>query len=158
MVQFGPLEDDNFIQNKTTGDKIMLRKKEGSYIMDVSFGTGREWAEITVDSAAEESECPQEWGGQYGMGAVGQKMNLVNASGGKIDHYGQREVVVKTSTSFCTRAHFIKRVVRPLLDGNMVEGGMVMGVGNVMEVDEVDELGEVDEGMGGQAQGYEAVR
>ncbi len=59
-----------------------------------------EWIEITVDSAAEESVCLQAWGKQFGMGQVGQKMNLVNASGGKINHYGQRQVVVKTAQSF----------------------------------------------------------
>ena len=43
-----------------------------------------------------------------------------------------------------------QRVVRPLLDGRMVEvGGKVMEVG---------EIGEVEEGMGGQAQGAEAGR
>lgn len=68
--------------------------------MDVSFGTGGEWIEIRVDGAAEESVCPQEWGGQYGMGEVSQKMNLVNASGGKINQYGHREVAVKAGTSF----------------------------------------------------------
>ena len=79
----------------------MLRKSEGSYIMDASFGeNGEEWIEITVDSAAEESVCPQAWGKQFGMGQVGQKMNLVNASGGKINDNGQRQVVVKTAQSF----------------------------------------------------------
>ena len=69
--------------------------------MDVSFGEcGGEWLEITVDSAAEESVCPQAWGKQYGMGEVCQKMDLVNASGSQTNHYGQREVVVKTATSF----------------------------------------------------------
>ena len=68
--------------------------------MDVSFGENVEGIEITVDSSAEESVCPQAWGKQFGMGEVGQKMNLVNASGGKINHYGQRDVVVKTAQSF----------------------------------------------------------
>ena len=38
VVQFGPSEGDNFIRNKLSGNKILLRKKGGSYIMDVSFG------------------------------------------------------------------------------------------------------------------------
>ena len=68
--------------------------------MDVSFGEdGEEWIEIAVDSAAEGSACPQDWGKQFGMGQVHQKLNLVNASGGKINHYGQKEVVVKTAQS-----------------------------------------------------------
>ena len=63
IVQFGPAENDNFIKNKLSGDKVLLRQKGGSYIMDVSFGeTGQDWIEIIVDSAAEESVCPYEWG------------------------------------------------------------------------------------------------
>ena len=69
--------------------------------MDVPFGeNGGEMIEITVDSAAEESVCPHAWGKQFGLREVGEKMNLVNASGGKINHYGQRQVVVKTAQSF----------------------------------------------------------
>ena len=37
--------------------------------MDVSFREcGEEWIEIPVDSAAEESACPRDWGKQFGMG------------------------------------------------------------------------------------------
>ena len=101
VVQFGPSEGDNFIRNKLSGNKILLRKKGGSYIMDVSFGEkGEEWIEITVDSAAEESVCPHGWGNQFGINGVEQKLNLVNASGGKIQHYGERKVVVKTNQTF----------------------------------------------------------
>ena len=99
VVQFGPSEGDNFIRNKLSGNKILLRKKGGSYIMDVSFGeNGEEWTEITVDSAAEESVCPHGWGNQFGINGVEQKLNLVNASGGQ--HYGERKVVVKTNQTF----------------------------------------------------------
>ena len=50
--------------------------------MDVSFGeNGGKMIEITVDSAAEESACPQNWGKQFGMEQVEQNMNLVNAIG-----------------------------------------------------------------------------
>ena len=101
VVQFGPSEGDNFIRNKLSGNKILLRKKGGSYIMDVSFGEkGEEWIEIIVDSAAEESVCPHGWGNQFGINGVEQKLNLVNASGGKIQHYGERKVVVKTNQTF----------------------------------------------------------
>ena len=66
----------------------------------MSFGLSGEWVEITVDSAAEESVCPQDRRKQFWMWEVSRKMNSVNASGGKINHYGQREVVVKTAQSF----------------------------------------------------------
>ena len=98
LVQFGDEPEDNFIQNKQTGDKVMLRKKGGSYVMDVQFQDGRD-TEITVDSAAEESVCPKGWGQQFGIVPVqeGKRMNLVNASGGPINHYGKRDVVVQAT-------------------------------------------------------------
>ena len=101
VVQFGPAENDNHIKNTLSGNKILSRRKGGSYIMDVSFGkNGEEWIEITGDSAAEESVCPHARRKQFGMGQVGHKMDLVNASGGEINHDGQRQVVVKTAPSF----------------------------------------------------------
>ena len=105
VVQIGLAESDNYIKNKLPGNKILLRKKGGSYIMDVSCGEDWEgWVEISVDRAAEESGCPHAWGKQFGMGQLGQKINLVNASGGKINHYGQRQLAVKTAQSCQRRA------------------------------------------------------
>ena len=101
VVQFGPTESDNYIKNELSGNKILLRKKGGSYIMDVSFRENEEdWIEITVDSAAEESVCPHAREKQFWVGQVWQKMNLVNASGGKTKQYGQRQVVATTAQSF----------------------------------------------------------
>ena len=53
-------------------------------------------AEITVDSAADESVCPRKWAEQFGMQVVepGKELKLVNASGGKIQHWGSRRVRV----------------------------------------------------------------
>jgi hypothetical protein len=96
-VAFGPGEGDNYILNKISGDKLMLRPNgRGSYLMDVRF-CGGEKTEITVDSGAEESVCPWEWGSQFPMDAGVQKMRFRDASGGYIDHYGQRDIYV-TST------------------------------------------------------------
>ena len=52
--------------------------------------------EITVDSAAEESVCPRGWAEHFGMQPVepGKAMKLVNASGGRIAHWGSRRVQV----------------------------------------------------------------
>ena len=52
--------------------------------------------EITVDSAAEESVCPLHWAEQFGLNPVekGREMKLVNASGGRISHWGSRKVVM----------------------------------------------------------------
>ena len=52
------------------------------------------WEKVTIDSAAEESACPKEWGEQYGVEKVkpGREMKLVTASGQRIDHFGSRRV------------------------------------------------------------------
>ncbi len=61
------------------------------------MGSGRK-VEITVDKAAEESVSPLSWGGEFKMEKVakGEEINLVNARGGKIEHYGSRKVTVDT--------------------------------------------------------------
>ena len=55
--------------------------------------------EITVDSAAEESVCPFWWAEDFGMKAVepGKEMKFVNASGGRIAHWGARRVQVRAA-------------------------------------------------------------
>ena len=37
IVQFGPDDIDNFILNKASNEKVMLRRKGGSYRMAVEF-------------------------------------------------------------------------------------------------------------------------
>ena len=93
-VSFGPNEEDNYIINRNTGDKMMLRRNgKGSYLMEVNFvGGGR--TEITVDSGAEENVCPWEWGEQFETTDADTWMNFRNASGGHIAHYGRRDVLV----------------------------------------------------------------
>ena len=91
-VHFGAKE--NFIKNLITGDKVHLQPKaRGSYVMRVKF-PDNSVSEITIDSGAEENVCPWHWGQQFGMKQSPQLLNLVDASGGSIPHYGQREVVV----------------------------------------------------------------
>ena len=48
--------------------------------------------EITIDSAAEESVCPQKWAESFGLQAVDRPLKLVNASGGRIEHFAERAV------------------------------------------------------------------
>ena len=93
-VSFGPRDEDNYIINKSSGDKMMLKPNgRGSYLMEVCFvGGGR--TEITVDSGAEENVCPWDWGSQFTTRQVDRRMNFRNASGGYIEHYGQRDVLV----------------------------------------------------------------
>ena len=61
-VGFGLDKEDNFIENRKTGDKMLLKPNgKGSYWMDV-YVVGGGKTEITVDSGAEEDVCPREWG------------------------------------------------------------------------------------------------
>ena len=100
-VCLGPDEKDNYIQNVSSGSKIYMRKQRGSFVVDGQFGDGN-WVETTVDSAAEESVCPKEWGRQFGTTQVeeNKKLNFVSASGGKIEHYDERKVVLNTKSTF----------------------------------------------------------
>ena len=96
IVGFGPNKEDNFILNKASGDKIMLRPNgKGSYMMDVKFVGGGK-TEITVDSGAEENVCPWGWGSQFEVTPASSMMYFRNASGGRIAHYGQRVVEVES--------------------------------------------------------------
>ena len=106
MVQFGDEESECFIQNKITKKKVLMKKKRGSYVIDVEFvkdemgpdgvarrvKMGREV--ITIDSGAEESVCPMGWGEAFGMKAVspGAEMRMVSAAGTEMKHYGSRKV------------------------------------------------------------------
>ena len=47
--------------------------------------------EKTIDSAAEESVCPQKWAESFGLHAVDSPLKL-NASGGRIEHFGKSAV------------------------------------------------------------------
>ena len=101
VVQFGPEEEDNFVMNRNSKEKIMMRKKGKSYVIDIKLKDGY-WTEVTVDSAAEESVCPKEWAKMYEMKPVqeGRQLRLVNASGGPIKHYGQRDMLVHACLFF----------------------------------------------------------
>jgi hypothetical protein len=95
-VGFGPNRGDNYIENRMNGKKIpMYPNGHGSYVMRVKFPNGEE-TEITVDSGAEESVCPYEWGEIFGINNSNRTLNLINASGGIIQHYGTRIVHVQS--------------------------------------------------------------
>jgi copper chaperone CopZ len=56
------------------------------------IGTG----EITVDSAAEESVCPKEWGKAYMMREPEKWLKFTNASNGRMGHYGAKDATFMT--------------------------------------------------------------
>eukprot|EP00973_Karenia_brevis_P063081 8770652-Karenia_brevis.AAC.1 len=77
-----------------TKEKIYLKPNgRGSYLMHVQF-VGGESTEIIVDSGAEEGVCPWEWGHQFGTKVSRAEMQLKNASGHVIPHWGSRDVEV----------------------------------------------------------------
>ena len=98
VVQFGPKRDDNYIMNKTSGNKIGLKETgTGSYVMEVDMaGLGRTW--ITVDSGAEDSVCPKDWGSSFGTKPVADqdRIPFTSASGNRMGHHGQRTVKVSS--------------------------------------------------------------
>ena len=62
--------------------------------MVVNFKGGKR-EEITVDSGAEESVCPKEWGSkEFGLKKAGSSLALRSANGTVIEHYGERDVWV----------------------------------------------------------------
>ena len=93
-VQFGPKDEDNFIENRASGNKIGLtRNGKGSFLMKVDLvGGNRE--EVVVDSGAEENVCPWEWGAHQGTLPAQKKITFRAAGGAIIPHYGQRDVRV----------------------------------------------------------------
>jgi hypothetical protein len=53
--------------------------------------------EIVIDSAAEESVCPKNWGAMFGTRPSEKKMRFINASGGEMGHYGERVASFRTT-------------------------------------------------------------
>ena len=61
-VCFGPGKGENYIVNKESRDKLMLKENgKWSCLMEVNFVVGGK-AQIMVDSGAEENLCPKDWG------------------------------------------------------------------------------------------------
>jgi hypothetical protein len=90
-------DGESDIQNVATGKKIEMRKKGRAYVIDVVTENGRK-EEITIDSAAEESVCPERWAESCGIERVeeGKELGLCGANGSKINHFGKRNVVFES--------------------------------------------------------------
>ena len=89
----------SYIINDKSGERLELRENgRGSYIMDVNLVGGGK-GEITVDSGAEESVCPTDWGNRFRVNENVPRLRFRGADGGLIKHHGERMVVV-TSEGF----------------------------------------------------------
>jgi hypothetical protein len=53
--------------------------------------------EITIDSAADESVCPKDWGAVYPLREPPRWLKFINASGGMMQHHGERQATFRTS-------------------------------------------------------------
>ena len=96
-VQFGPTEGDCFISNPKSGKKMPLKfDGKGSWVMEVELEGDRHW--ITVDSGAQESVCPKDWGVTFPIvtpdTSKGEVKKFITANGAEMNHYGQRTVRV----------------------------------------------------------------
>ena len=91
-------DEESCIQNKTTGKKTPMRKKGRAFVIDVVMEDG-EKEEIAIDSAAEESVCPEKWAEGFGIERVeeSKRLKLVGANASDIHNYGKRKVLFDTT-------------------------------------------------------------
>ena len=93
-------EDVDVGVQKYGGQPKYVHVTSSNFIGTVTATTSR-WrktgsGEITVDSAAEESVCPQAWEEQYKTKKPAKWMKFVNASGGAMNHYGEKTATFRT--------------------------------------------------------------
>eukprot|EP00973_Karenia_brevis_P060974 8478715-Karenia_brevis.AAC.1 len=72
---------------------MLFPNGRGSYVMRVNF-VERGATEVTVDSGAEESVCPWEWGQQFGCKVAEESLKLKNASGNFIPTGGAERLML----------------------------------------------------------------
>ena len=81
---------------------VELKKKQKKEAKPLKIcAIGKERVKVTVDSAAEESVSPADWASRFPLDPVvpGRELKLVNANGGKINHYGKRRVAFSPSSN-----------------------------------------------------------
>ena len=62
-----------------------------------SVESDRKIVKVAIDSAAAESVCPPDWAPEFKVRpcAPGEQQTFVNASGGDIEHYGEKKVALR---------------------------------------------------------------
>ena len=87
---------------------------------------------ITVDSVAEESVCPKDWGQEFTTRQPSRWMKFVNASGGSMGHYGEKSATFKVgpNSAVMSLGFQVSDVQKPLVavrriteKGNRVQFG-----------------------------------
>ena len=93
-VCFGPGAHDNFIANEGSGRKLPIYPDgKGSYEMKLQSSKGGQVV-VKVDSAADESVCPQGWFKEFGTDVPKERMRFRGANGAVIKHLGERSIMV----------------------------------------------------------------
>ena len=119
------------------GGEVSNDDEEECWIQEVE--KAEEWksvgpAEIVIDSAADESVCPKDWGKAFRTKAIpeDEKIKLRSANGGRIDHYGEKVVSFKTADQeeakgmrfqVCDVQRPLAAVWRIVEQGNVVQFG-----------------------------------
>jgi hypothetical protein len=133
------------VDSEKASEKNGVQDKDFASICAVPFagccppGLGsKKWrgfsiAEITVDSAAEESVCPRDWCTEFGTSAPAKWLEFLNPSGGQMGHYGERTAnfrVVGKEAGIMSLKFQVSHVQKPLVavrriaeKGNVVQFG-----------------------------------
>ena len=84
--------EDSYILNRRSGRRLQLYPNgEGSYLRKLETVDGRK-VEVKVDSAADESVCPEWWFRDFGIQSPQTRMTFKGANGAKIGHLGERSI------------------------------------------------------------------
>jgi hypothetical protein len=94
---------DEECENQGDYEPRYVHTTSSTFIGTVAAAPRSRWrktgsGEITVDSAAEESVCPKSWEEQYPMRRPSRWMRFVNASGGAMNHYGEKTATFTTGS------------------------------------------------------------
>ena len=135
--RFASLDDgaeDEHAESRGDQDDTQGKVKWIQTVSDEGAGKWVGATEIVVDSAADESVCPWEWAKAFPIKEVpaGRRMRLKNASGGQIQHYGEKTIHFKTGDDAKVKGMKFQvcDVQRPLAAvWRMVEKGNVVQFG-----------------------------
>ena len=75
---------------------LSTSRERGIYSIEGTFPGDKNPVKVTVDSGAEDSVCPLDWGKQFGLKTNADKITFRAANGTAIQHHGDREVMVES--------------------------------------------------------------
>ena len=96
----------SFIENEVTGERIGLKIRKGSFVMDVMYAD-RSMGEITLDSGAGGSVWPEHLQREVRMGPAEKGLRMKAANGTPIESLGTK--VIKFKGEKCNAVGFAGR-------------------------------------------------